>query len=54
MQAQRQAPDALPVYFSMYKYYFYKGNLEQAELAELDPGDSVGAPVIRSIAEGAA
>ena len=119
-QAHRQAPDALPVYFSLYKYYFYKGNLEQAELAarmalvaaamqggfdadwqhletnmcnwtdhaspehfylfslnalafirlrcgdatesaaildklaELDPGDSVGASVIRSIAEGAA
>ena len=118
-QAHRQAPDALPVYFSLYKYYFYKGNLEQAELAarmallaaagqagfdadwrnlrphsggwadyaapahfylfslkalafirlrrgdaaesfailaklaELEPGDSVGASVIRSIAEGA-
>lgn len=118
-QAHRQAPEALPVYFSLYKYYFYKGNLEQAELAarmallaaagqggfdadwrnlqphsggwgdyaapahfylfslkalafirlrrgdaaessailaklaELDPGDSVGASVIRSIAEGA-
>jgi tetratricopeptide (TPR) repeat protein len=117
-QAHRQAPDALPVYFSLYKYYFYKGNLEQAEqaahmallaaarlggfdadwrqlgagagewtdhatpahfylfslkalafirlrrgdadesaailvkLAELDPGDSVGASVIRSIAQG--
>jgi len=120
LQAHRQAPDALPVYFSLYKYYFYKGNLEQAEmaarmalvaaamqgdfdsdwqrleadagdwtdhaapahfylfslkalafirlrrgdadesaailakLAELDPGDSVGASVIRSIAQGAA
>lgn len=32
-QAHRQAPDALPVYFSLYKYYFYKGNLEQAELS---------------------
>lgn len=32
-QAHRQAPDALPVYFSLYKYYFYKGNLEQSELA---------------------
>lgn len=118
-QAQRTAPDALPVYFSLYKFYFYKGNLEQAELAarmallaaamqggfnadwrglqassadwldyaapshfylfslkalafirlrrgdsaessailaklaELDPGDSVGASVIRSISEGA-
>lgn len=119
-QAHHQAPDALPVYFSLYKYYFYKGDLEQAELAarmalvaaamqggfesvwqnlktdtcdwadhaapghfylfslkalafirlrrgdaresaamlsklaELDPADSVGASVIRSIAEGAA
>lgn len=118
-QAQRMDPDALPVYFSLYKFYFYKGNLEQAELAarmallaaamrggfnadwralqadtadwldyaapshfylfslkalafillrrgdvaessailaklaELDPGDSVGASVIRSILEGA-
>jgi tetratricopeptide (TPR) repeat protein len=118
-QAQHQAPHALPVYFSLYKFYFYKGNLEQAELAarmalleaarqggfnaywhglhkdsadwadyaaaphfylfslkalafirlrlgdtaessailaklaELDPADSVGASVIRSIAEGA-
>jgi tetratricopeptide (TPR) repeat protein len=117
-QAQRADPNALPVYFSLYKFYFYKGNLEQAELAtrmalltaamhggfnadwcslqadsadwqdyaapahfylfslkalafirlrrgdteesssilakmlELDPGDSVGASVIRSIAEG--
>ena len=32
-QAHHQAPNALPVYFSLYKYYFYKGNLEQAELA---------------------
>lgn len=32
-QAQRQAPDALPVYFSLYKFYFYKGDLENAELA---------------------
>jgi tetratricopeptide (TPR) repeat protein len=32
-QAQRQSPGALPVYFSLYKYYFYKGDLEQAELA---------------------
>lgn len=30
-QAQREAPDALPVYFSLYKFYFYKGQLEQAE-----------------------
>jgi tetratricopeptide (TPR) repeat protein len=119
-QAHRHAPNALPVYFSLYKYYFYKGELEQAELAarmalvaaamqggfdavwqnleadtcdwadhaspahfymfslkalafirlrrgdaeesaamlsklaELDPDDSVGASVIRSIAQGAA
>ena len=118
-QAQRMDANALPVYFSLYKFYFYKGNLEQAELAarmallaaamqsgfnadwrglqadsadwldydtpahfylfslkalafirlrrgdiaessailakmaEIDPGDSVGASVIRSIAEGA-
>lgn len=32
-QAHRKAPDALPVYFSLYKFYFYKGNMEQAELA---------------------
>jgi len=32
-QAHHQAPNALPVYFSLYKYYLYKGNLEQAELA---------------------
>jgi hypothetical protein len=117
-QALREAPDALPVYFSLYKFYFYKGNLEEAELvtrmallaaavqggfnadwrslqadsadwqdyaapshfylfslkalafirlrrrdaaessamlaklAEIDPGDSVGASVIRSIMEG--
>lgn len=30
-QAQREAPDALPVYFSLYKFYFYKGDLEEAE-----------------------
>jgi hypothetical protein len=118
-QAQRMDSNALPVYFSLYKFYFYKGNLEQAELAarmallaaamqggfnadwgslqadsadwqdyaapshfylfslkalafirlrlgdavessailaklaEIDPGDSVGASVIRSIVEGA-
>jgi tetratricopeptide (TPR) repeat protein len=118
-QAHRKAPDALPVYFSLYKFYFYKGDMERAEqtarkslvaaarqggfhaawqrldassadwtdyaspahfylfslkalafirlrqgdaeesanillkLAELDPADSVGASVIRSIAEGA-
>ncbi len=32
-QAQRMDANALPVYFSLYKFYFYKGNLEQAELA---------------------
>jgi hypothetical protein len=32
-QAHRQAPDALPVYFSLYKFYFYKGDLKNAELA---------------------
>ncbi|QSA99230.1 hypothetical protein [Methylococcus sp. EFPC2] len=32
-QAHSAAPDALPVYFSMYKFYFYKGRLEDAELA---------------------
>ncbi len=118
-QAHRQAPGALTVYFSLYKFYFYKRDLENAELtarmallasakaggfdadwkglrpecadwsdyagpahfylftlkalafirlrcgdteesseilgklAELDPHDSVGASVIRSIAEGA-
>jgi tetratricopeptide (TPR) repeat protein len=117
-QAHRASPEALPVYFSLYKFYFYKGDLENAELgarmalleaarqggfnpdwhglsrdtanwthyegpahfylfslkalafirlrrrdaaearailaklAEIDPADSVGASVIRSIAEG--
>jgi tetratricopeptide (TPR) repeat protein len=32
-QAQDQAPEALPVYFSLYKFYFYKGDLKQAERA---------------------
>lgn len=32
-KAQRLDAGALPVYFSLYKFYFYKGNLEQAELA---------------------
>ena len=32
-QAHRLDSNALPVYFSLYKFYFYKGNLEQAELA---------------------
>lgn len=31
IEAQRLAPQALPVYFSMYKFYFYKGQLQQAE-----------------------
>ncbi len=30
-QAHREAPEALPVYFSLYKFYFYKGRLEDAE-----------------------
>jgi tetratricopeptide (TPR) repeat protein len=30
-QAQREAPEALSVYFSLYKFYFYKGDLERAE-----------------------
>jgi tetratricopeptide (TPR) repeat protein len=30
-QAQGKAPDALPVYFSLYKFYFYKGDMERAE-----------------------
>jgi len=32
-QAHRTAPETLPVYFSMYKFYFYKGDLENAGLA---------------------
>lgn len=32
-QAHRLDPDALPVYFALYKFYFYKRNLENAELA---------------------
>lgn len=32
-QAQRKAPDALPVYYSLYKFYFYKRDLENAELS---------------------
>lgn len=32
-QAHREAPDALPVYFSLYKFYFYKGRLADAEQA---------------------
>lgn len=30
-KALSEAPTALPVYFSMYKFYFYKGQLEAAE-----------------------
>ncbi len=30
-QAQSEAPNALPVHFSLYKFYFYKGRLEDAE-----------------------
>jgi tetratricopeptide (TPR) repeat protein len=32
-QARREAPQALPVYFSLYKFYFYKGRLAEAEQA---------------------
>jgi tetratricopeptide (TPR) repeat protein len=32
-QARREAPEALPVYFSLYKFYFYKGRLTDAEEA---------------------
>jgi hypothetical protein len=32
-QAHRKSPEALPVYFSLYKFYFYKADLENAELA---------------------
>lgn len=32
-QAHRKAPDALPVYYSLYKFYFYKRDLENAELS---------------------
>ena len=31
LQAQRQAPDQLPVYTALYKLYFYNGYTEQAE-----------------------
>ncbi|UZR27275.1 hypothetical protein [Methylococcus mesophilus] len=30
-QAHAEAPEALSVYFSMYKFYFYKGRLADAE-----------------------
>ena len=32
-QAHDKAPEALTVYFSLYKFYFYKADLENAELA---------------------
>lgn len=32
-QAQQKAPEVLPVYFSLYKFYFYKADLENAETA---------------------
>lgn len=32
-QAQAEAPEALSVYFSLYKFYFYKGRLADAEQA---------------------
>lgn len=31
LQAQRQAPDQLPVYTALYKLYFYNGHTDQAE-----------------------
>lgn len=31
-QARLAAPEALPVYFSLYKFYFYKNQLEKADL----------------------
>lgn len=31
-QARLAAPEALPVYFSLYKFYFYKHQLEKAEV----------------------
>lgn len=33
--AQALAPECLPVYFALYKFYFYKKRLEQAEQAAL-------------------
>lgn len=33
--AQALAPECLPVYFALYKFYFYKGMLPQAEEAAL-------------------
>ncbi len=32
-QAQRRDMNAVPVYFSLYKFYFYKRDLEKAEVA---------------------
>lgn len=31
-QARLAAPEALPVYYSLYKFYFYKHELEKAEI----------------------
>ncbi len=31
LDAHRSAPDALPVYFALYKFYFYRGRLAEAE-----------------------
>lgn len=31
-QAQRKSPESLPVYYSLYKFYFNKADLENAEL----------------------
>lgn len=36
LEAQRLAPKALPVFFSLYKFYFYKGELEHAEHTVLE------------------
>ncbi|SMF97601.1 hypothetical protein SAMN02949497_0171 [Methylomagnum ishizawai] len=33
LKARSQAPEALAVYFSIYKFYFYKGKLAAAEAA---------------------
>jgi hypothetical protein len=33
LQAHQEAPEALSVYFSLYKFYFYKGRLADAEQA---------------------
>ncbi len=34
--AQRLDPECLPVYFALYKYYFYRSRLADAERAALD------------------